>query len=452
VKTTVPIDIRPPFERALGNEEEAWSMSSSRNRAGDPGETWIVATKTRLLIGDRSFGGDIAIKETPLSGISSVEIEGASFGSGRAVLMGKAGALDAVCFSSLERDDFAGLGSRIVSKKGEVPMAEPVVLGDAKQRWKKKRPEDGDLPLAAAAHPGPPSRRKPLPPRAGRVPSGGAFDLFLDSAVAFPGQPLTGVLRLHWPSARSVRGVRLHWNGRETTRITVGSGKHSRTYRNERVWAARKLGLFGDSQSLGFFGAVGDALSPRAWHPLAAGVYEYPFEFNLPAGSPSTYSGLHANVQYELFAEVDIPRAFDLTTRFPVRVIAASPEMVKGHRWEAKGSVVVSAWTNGGKVGPGVVVTGGFNIRNPGGKNIRAVKVQVIRVEHATAGGHSRRSESIESGIRFPGPRFEGDVPFSIALPTSYNPWHGDHSSINYVVRVDLDVAWAFDVAVNLDT
>ena len=39
LKTTVPIDIRTQFEDALGRENEAWAVSSSRNRAGDPGET-----------------------------------------------------------------------------------------------------------------------------------------------------------------------------------------------------------------------------------------------------------------------------------------------------------------------------------------------------------------------------------------------------------------------------
>ncbi len=451
LKTTVPIDIRKQFEEALGRETETWSVSSSRNRAGDPGETWVVATKTRLLIGDRGFGGPVAIREIPLRDVKGCEVEGGSFGAGRVVLVGKAGALDQVCFSSLERDDFARLGQRIQSGTGDLPQAEARIAGDTRTSHRKKNIEApvAAIPMAAAA----PSRpaRQPLPPRPGRVPSGGAFDLFLDQPYAFAGTPLRGVLRLHWPKDRAVRGVRLFWTGRERTWVTVGSGKHSRTYREDHAWATYRVGLFGAPDGLGFFESVGDAMSSAQRPVLKAGVYEYPFEFEIPAGAPACYSGRHATVSWALDAVVDIPRAFDLTAQYPIRVIPQIPAKATAREGRTDGSVFVRAWTNGGATGPGATVTGGFRVGNPSAKTIRWVNVKVLRLEHALAKGHSRQFEVIESAIRFAGKDVgQDEVPFEVKLPNSFCPWRGKYSGVSYVVEVSLDVAWAFDVNVRL--
>lgn len=450
LKTTVPIDIRKPFEEALGRENEVWSTSSSRNRAGDPGETWVVATKTRVLVGDRGFGGPISIREIPLKDIKGCEMEGGSFGAGRVVLVGKAGALDHVCYSSLERDDFARLGDRIRAGAAEVPQAQPLVAGGGSKKTQKFAPPPADeIPMAQPVEP--PRERPPLPPYKGRVPAGGAFDLFLDAPYAFAGTPLRGVLRLHWPKDRPVRGVRLYWTGRERTRVTVGSGKHQRTYREDRSWASYRIGLFGAVEPLGFFASVGDAMS-SAQHPvLKAGTYEYPFEFEIPANAPAAYSGRNATVSWALDAVVDIPRAFDLTAQYPIRVIPRVPDKVTSREARSDGSVFVRAWLNAGPIGPGGTVTGTFRVGNPSQKTIRWVNVQLVREEHAVAKGHSRRAEVVESAIRFAGKDVgEGEVPFELKLPGSFCPWRGQYCGVSYTVVVSLDVAWAFDVAARL--
>ncbi|KAF0245454.1 MAG: hypothetical protein FD180_1573 [Planctomycetota bacterium] len=452
LKTTVPIDIRRQFEDALGRESESWAVSSSRNRAGDPGETWVVATKTRLLVGDRGFGGPVTIGEVRLSEVKGCELEGGSFGAGRVVIVGKAGALDHVCFSSLERDDFSRLGDRIRSGAAELPVAEAKVMGETRTSRRNKNIEA--VPVAALPMALPvdaPSRRKPLPPRPGRVPASGAFDLFLDQPAAFPGSNLTGVLRLHWPKEKPVRGVRLYWTGREQTRITVGSGKHQRTYREDHAWASYRIGFFGAPDPLGFIGSVGDAMS-SAKHPvLKAGTWEYPFEFQVPAGAPAEYQGTHATVTWALEALVDIPRAFDLTARYPIRVIPQGPATMPAREGRSDGSVFVRAWLNGGNVGPGATVTGSFRVGNPSGKTIRWVNVRVLRLENAAAKGHTRQAETVESAIRFAGSQVRDmDVPFEIRLPPSFCPWTGRFSRLSYLVEVALDVAWAFDVNVRL--
>lgn len=451
LKTTVPIDIRKQFEEALGRETEAWAVSSSRNRAGDPGETWVVATKTRVLVGDRGFGGPVAIRAVALKDIKGCEVEGGSFGAGRVVLAGKDGPLDHVCFSSLERDEFARLGEKIRTGAAQIPQAEAHVAGEPKTTHRKKNIEapPAAIPMALPAAKRP--ARQPLPPHTGRIPAGGAFDLFLDQPYAFAGNPLRGVLRLLWPKDRAVRGVRLYWTGLERTRVTVGSGKHSRTYHESHEWARHRVGFFGAPDPLGFFESVGDAMSSKAHPVLKAGVYEYPFEFDVPAGAPAGYSGSHATVTWALDAVVDIPRSFDLTAQYPIRVVPQATAKTTPQEGRTEGSVFVRAWTNGGPIGPGATISGGFRVGNPAGKTVRWVNVKVIRMEWAVAKGHARKAEVIESAIRFPGKSVGGDeVPFEIKLPESFCPWNGRHCGVGYVVEVSLDVAWAFDVSVRL--
>jgi hypothetical protein len=449
VKTTVPVDIRDQFLSALGRESELWSLSSSRSRSGEPGETWIVATQTRLLVGDRGFGGPVSIREIPLRSITGIELEGASFGAGRVVLVGKHGALDHVCFSSLERDDFVQLGDRVRSAAGEAPPAEALVVAAH-----KKAVPAAEIPFALPAETtrgSAPPRRNPLPPRPGRVPSSGAFDLFLDHPWAFPGRPLNGVLRLHWPAAKAVRGVRLFWKGLERTHMQVGSGKRRRTVTSRWDWVSESIGCFGQKDPIGILEAIGDAMSGRAHPVLAAGVHEYPFEFSVPKGSPGTYAGRHVNVTYELFAQVDIPRGFDLTARYPVRVVPTPQERTGGGERKHSQSLTLRGWVNAGPTGPGVPLTGGFRVTNPAGKSIRAAHVQVLRKEYAQAGNHSRATEFLESALAIPGQSIGvDDVPFTIPLPESFCPWDGRYSSVGYAVKVWLDVAWAFDVQVEI--
>ncbi|MCE9583989.1 MAG: hypothetical protein K8T20_16010 [Planctomycetes bacterium] len=452
MKTTVPADIRPQFEEALGRESEVWSCSSSRSRSGDPGETWLVATKSRLLVGDRGFGGPVSIRAIPLRDIKGCELEGGSFGAGRVVLLGKAGPLDHVCFSSLERDEFGRLGDRIREGTGAAPVSEPQVLGATTRKKKTAEPPDA-IPLALAAAPAPPkpSSRPPLPPHTGRVPAGGAFDLFLDSPIAFAGTSMTGVLRLHWPKSRAVRGVRLYWTGSEKTHVRVGSGKHATTYHESCSWASFRIGLFGAPDPLGFFGSMGDAVAGNEQPTLKAGVYEYPFRFEVPKGAPAAYAGLNTDVTWALDACVDIPRAFDLTAHYQIRVIPEIPDRVGQREAKSDGSAFIRAWINPGPAGPGVKLTGGLRIGNPSGKTIRWVNVRVLRLEGAVARGHSKQNQTIETAIRFPGSAVkDSDVPFEIQLPPSYCPWRGKFSSVSYAVEVSLDVAWAFDVQVRL--
>jgi len=457
MKTTVPIDIRRQFEDALGREDEVWSLCSSRNRAGDPGETWIVATRTRLIVGDRGFGGPVSLREIPLDTITGIETEGGSFGAGRAVILGKSGAIDGICFSSLERDDFSSLGNRIQAKKTGATGGEAKVLGEEKQTARRRKaPPAETIPMAIELAEAPvarPSARPPLPPRTGRVPASGAFDLFIDQPYATPGRQLTGVLRLTWPKDRVVRGVRMFWTGLERTHVTTGSGKSSHTHISTHDWMRQRIGLFGVPDPLGFFGSMSDALSAKQAYPvLKAGTYEFPFEVRVPPGAPATYAGMHVDVTWDLHAQVDIPRAFDLSDRYPIRIIPTPPAQLRSREGKHERSVFLRAWIDGGPAAPGAPITGGFFIGNPSGKTIRAATVSVQRTEQATAGGHTRLSSTAESTIRFPGAGIsDTDVPFKLALPKSWCPWSGRFSRLGYQVKVALDVAWALDVEVVLD-
>ncbi|NUN51054.1 MAG: hypothetical protein HUU15_19790 [Candidatus Brocadiae bacterium] len=241
--------------------------------------------------------------------------------------------------------------------------------------------------------------------------------------------------------------------GAERTHAQVGSGKSSRTVRSSVNWTNQRTACWGDRTPLGVFGSIADALSGKRWDTLPAGEHLWPFEFNVPKGAPAVYAGRHVDVTWKLSAQVDVPRGFDLTQNWTIRVIPPIPGEVPARHGRHQKSVQLEAWIDPGPAGPGAEVRGRFRVRNTGGKTIRAAHVDVVRLERAVASGHVRETSQVESGTKFRGASLgEEPVEFAVRLPDSYCPWEGKYSSLAYGVKVWLDVAWGFDVEVTLRT
>ncbi len=57
-------------------------------------------------------------------------------------------------------------------------------------------------------------------------------------------------------------------------------------------------------------------------HVLPAGYYQYPFQFQLAQGLPSSFEGVHGHVRYYLRSNIDKPWKFDHVTKKPFTVIS----------------------------------------------------------------------------------------------------------------------------------
>jgi len=100
---------------------------------------------------------------------------------------------------------------------------------------------------------------------------------------------------------------------------------------------------------------------------------------------------------------------------------------------------------------PGEVIPIQMKIHNPTKKPIQAIKVKLIRQLHITATYLHKYSTRDMAVYKFPGQsaeKWEGVV--EIRLPEKIYPsTTGTLTKCNYVMSIELDIPWAFDVIVH---
>jgi hypothetical protein len=292
--------------------------------------------------------------------------------------------------------------------------------------------------------------------------------LYIDREAYRPGEVVRGHVELDWPRTTPVRGVRVGFLGAERTEITVssGSGKNRRstTYREHRPLVSREIDLFG-GPPVGWWRATGEALNRlvgvEGYPRLLAGRHRWDFEFRLPEDALPSFVGTYAEVSYLLYAQVDIPMGFDVTTEGVVAVLPPEGARLAGCRGRAERSGVLKAdvdmrlETDACPLEAGVRLPGRIVVRNRSTKRIRGVTVRLLAVEEAEAEGRRREAvhELNEGYLPTPDPSSpRQDVTFEIPVNGPF-PYEGAHSRLAYRLEWTLDTAMGFDttVAANLE-
>lgn len=117
------------------------------------------------------------------------------------------------------------------------------------------------------------------------------------SGVYFGGDVVQGKMLFGLEgSAKKARGVRVEIKGKSEVRWTSGSGDNKKTYQDTETYIDERQYVIGDSSN--------------EMH-IAAGDYEYPFQFQLPVEIPSSFVGEHGDIVYRVKGVIDRPWKFD---------------------------------------------------------------------------------------------------------------------------------------------
>ncbi|XP_065224219.1 arrestin domain-containing protein 3-like [Planococcus citri] len=135
------------------------------------------------------------------------------------------------------------------------------------------------------------------------------LDIILDKPdkVYYPGEMVTGRVRLVLDSSKKIRAVQLKlkgkaeckWNERETYR------DHEDRSRSRSICRKSSETYLNTERLVG----------GRGKFKLAAGEHIYPFSVMLPIRAPSSFSGSYGGVSYYAKVKIDIPMAFDRKER-----------------------------------------------------------------------------------------------------------------------------------------
>ena len=128
-----------------------------------------------------------------------------------------------------------------------------------------------------------------------------------NNIVYFPGSNVQGKVVLELPEAKKVQGVSIMLTGKAyvhyTERHSEGTGSDRRSY---TVYYADSQDIFNDV----FIQLWGDG---RHSQQIAAGKYEFPFNFQLPANMvlPTSFESNHGYIRYSLTSRMARPWKFD---------------------------------------------------------------------------------------------------------------------------------------------
>jgi hypothetical protein len=417
------VDLPADVEEALG----AIAVPGEAVEFAAPaGSRWVVLTPLALYVGLES------LERYPRGWVTGIEFDRQADRRGAMVFVGRDGVLDTIEFDDGERAALQELESRLSSGQAAPPA-----------------------PVVASA---PPKRAK-------------GITIVLDQPDFAPGERVRGAVVVDWPADAAVRGIHVTIEGAESVHVSVstGSGKHRRTvtHRRENSIVSDGFVLFG-REPVGFFRALREgirSLAGRHSFPiLRKGRHQFAFDFLLPAGALPTHHGPHADVAYEIAADVDVPLGFDLVTRGELRVlpprgtgIAAaegasrfgSSGMLSG--FDARGRI--EARLSAAPLLPGAALEGRIHVVNESRKKIRRARFSLKCIENAEAAGHVRVSDTevFAGDLRVPDPAArEFDAVFGFQLPPAAVAYAGRHSATSLALDVTLDVAWSFDVSLRV--
>jgi hypothetical protein len=257
-----------------------------------------------------------------------------------------------------------------------------------------------------------------------------------------PGDVVEGIVHVDVPKDQKVRGITLDSEGLEWTEIKVThySGRYAHTHTYVSKNSMQKFGclLCGETE-------------------LAAGSHKYPFQYKLPTQLLPTFHGHWARVVYLIRANLDIPHWFDAnqTIEIPVIIPQGSvkldmrPMRLQSPRWgdPSRPSFIAdferTQWLAGDSV------RGVLQLTGDGGKRIRKADIALQMVEWANAQGYTRDAVNEVSSTSVPGePLMEGKkMPFRVPIPRrTYTSYKGRYSYVKWVLDINLDVAWGFDI------
>lgn len=312
----------------------------------------------------------------------------------------------------------------------------------------------------------PAERRALLAIEKALAPRKKSLGLFIDRESYRPGDALRGHVELSWPRTSPVRGVRVGFVGAESTRITVSSGtgktRTSTTYREHRALVSREVDLFG-GPPVGWWRATGEALNRllgvEGYPRLTAGRHRWDFEFHLPDDALPSFEGAHAEVAYTIYAQVDIPQGFDLTSEGVVSVglsegggIAALKGRMPRSAGFLKADVDMKVFVDPCPLEAGERLQGRIAVRNHSSKRIRGATIRLLGLEEARAQGRTRDVEHELNAGYLPSPEPsspEQDIRFEIPIHGPF-PYRGRHSRLDYALEASLDTALGFDTTVRI--
>ncbi len=310
----------------------------------------------------------------------------------------------------------------------------------------------------------PAERRALLAIEKALAPRKKSLGLYLDRETYRPGDAVRGHVELSWPRTSPVRGVRVGFVGAESTRITVSSGtgknRRSTTYREHRALVSREVDLFG-GPPVGWWRATGEALNRilgvEDYPRLTAGRHRWDFEFHLPADALPSFEGTHAEVSYTIYAQVDVPLGFDLTSEGEVPVgipEGAATAALKGRVDRSAGflqaDVDMKVYVDPCPLEVGERLKGRITVRNHSSKRIRGATIRLLGLEEAHAEGRTRDVEHEFNKGYLPSPDPSGaqqDITFEIPINGPF-PYRGRHSRLDYAVEASLDTALGVDTTV----
>ncbi len=400
---TFPSVVQKQIDRILKpGENVKRAYYSSCSKVGGPGESWLVATADRIIIGSQSLTADMKFVSYPLSKITGIERDNHGLGRGTLCFVSNGEKVDELTYSALESDTFAEADRDILALmkhagirvpppatpstliatpppppkekvRPATPTAKPVSTTAAKTPTKiaktspakkvlKGRPVTTPTPKPVL----PPRPRTPVAaPRAARKtprPSvqlqrvsgkgSGKMQVFLPGAPYHPGETIPGkvALKLGKGESISTRGIRFHLMGSEKASVTRGSGKSSTTYTEKHTIIEEETVLFG-AGSTSFSDTISDAFEYLTGSKKApkfpSGDHEWNVQILIPFGAPPSFKGKYGKVTYTAKAYVDVPLGFDIVKH--VELPVSGPGNRRGFRFvpmNEKTGGVLSLFTN----------------------------------------------------------------------------------------------------------
>jgi len=263
---------------------------------------------------------------------------------------------------------------------------------------------------------------------------GSVIDVELARDAYYTGEVLEGTVVLTLEKAADPRGLTLEFLGRESTAITRGSGKHRRTYRSQQDHVNWGLTLLGPG-------------------PVAAGVYRFPFRFQIPENALPSYQGMHAAVAYKLSVRLDIPWWPDTQWSREIFIYYARPsvrQFAKPFRFVSTGPRhEFFVELDGDRFFARELIGCRITVTRLQELNIRRIYVHLTAGEWAQAQGQQETTQSKSDPISIPAEAMRLGVPFAFEIPIPagiQSSYRGMYSYCTYQIQVGLDVPWATDI------
>ncbi len=243
--------------------------------------------------------------------------------------------------------------------------------------------------------------------------------------------------------------------------VVLGSRSATPTRFVDLVFSASERTVVGDGRGMQVLHRPWLRL-PQRWTPGELGVGEYKrrFRFSVPAGSPPTFTGQHAQSTYTVDVHVDIPWWPDRHTSFTLSVAPtfALPEptapvlVASSPKGPQPGAVYAEVSVDTTQLAPGDALTGAVSFNNVHAARIRAVYVTFVgteRIFKPTLGAYDTR---FYRALVVSGPPPEGEpLRFRVTMPAEAPPtFRASFFGFDWRVEVRADVVLGRDLVVSI--